>query len=99
MAWPQKLETGDRCSDAIQNLYESILPCCHDTDEVRNKTITESQRFMCRDCYRKYECFLSLYGTLASGVEHFLSKVEEKEGESSSQTIQVPPWAQQRERQ
>ena len=89
-------KAGDRRSvfgqskDGIKNFYESILPCCSDLDEVRNKTITERQRFMCRDCYRKYERFLSLYGTLASGVEHFLSKVEEKEGESSSQTMQVP---------
>ena len=54
-------KAGDRRSvfgqstDAIQNLYESILPRCRDTDEVRNKTITESQRFMCRDCRQTHE--------------------------------------------
>ena len=58
-------KVGDRRSvfgqstDAIQNLYESILPCCHDTDEVRNKTITESQRFMCRDCRQTHKDIFS----------------------------------------
>ena len=38
-------KTGDRklmfnqVTDTIQNLYESILPCCRDTDKVCKKTI------------------------------------------------------------
>ena len=57
-------------TNTMKNLYEYILTSCC---EIDIETITESEKYMCRSCYGKYERFLTQYRTLTNGVERFLS--------------------------
>ena len=69
-------------TNAIKNLYEYILTSCC---EIDIETISESEKYMCRSCYGKYERFLTQYRTLTNGVERFLSISRKKEVDISSQ--------------
>ena len=64
----------DESTEEVTRLYNKILADVLPTSSHLSFGITDSQKLMCRNCFRKFKCIIVLFKELSSGIQNYFEK-------------------------
>ena len=64
----------DESTEEVTRLYNKILADVLPISSHLSFGITDSQKLMCRNCFRKFECTIVLFKELSSGIQNYSEK-------------------------